>query len=61
VTDAVSERAETEMSISYGGRLVLTLLFGALFKIDVLVPAEQLGQARSVLAELETAREIRAF
>jgi hypothetical protein len=39
----------------------LSFFFGALFKIDVLVPAEQLGQARSVLAELETAREIRAF
>jgi len=39
----------------------LYFFFGALFKIDVLVPAEQLGQARSVLAELETAREIRAF
>jgi hypothetical protein len=39
----------------------LYFFFGALFKIDVLVPAEQLGQARSVLAELETAREISAF
>jgi hypothetical protein len=39
----------------------LYFFFGALFKIDVLIPAEQLGQARSVLAELETAREIREF
>ncbi|HTG34532.1 MAG TPA: DUF2007 domain-containing protein [Thermoanaerobaculia bacterium] len=39
----------------------LLFFFGALFKIDVLVPAEQLGHARSVLAELEMAREIRAF
>jgi hypothetical protein len=39
----------------------LYFFFGALFKIDVLVPADQLGQARSVLAELEAAREIRAF
>jgi hypothetical protein len=39
----------------------LTFFFGALFKIDVLVAAEQLGQARAVLAELEAAREIRAF
>ncbi len=39
----------------------LYFFFGALFKIDVLVAVEQLGQARAVLAELETAREIRAF
>jgi hypothetical protein len=39
----------------------LTFFFGALFKIDMLVPVEQLGRARSVLAELEMAREIRAF
>jgi hypothetical protein len=39
----------------------LFFFFGALAKIDVLVPAEQLGHARAILAELETAREIRAF
>jgi len=39
----------------------LYFFFGSLFKIDVLVPADRLGQARSVLAELETAREIRVF
>jgi hypothetical protein len=39
----------------------LYFFFGALVKIDVLVPAEQLGQARAVLAGLEAAREIREF
>jgi hypothetical protein len=39
----------------------LFFFFGALFKIDVLVPVEQLDRARAVMAELETAREIRAF
>jgi hypothetical protein len=39
----------------------LFFFFGALFKIDVLVPEEQLDRAREVLAELETAREVRAF
>jgi hypothetical protein len=39
----------------------LFFFFGALFKIDVLVPAEQLDRAREVLAEVETAREVRAF
>jgi hypothetical protein len=39
----------------------LSFFFGALFKIDVLVDAEQLDRAREVLAEVETAREVRAF
>jgi hypothetical protein len=39
----------------------LFFFFGALYKIDVLVPAEDLERAREVLAELEAAREIRAF
>jgi hypothetical protein len=39
----------------------LFFFFGALFKIDVLVPAEQLDRAREVLAEVGTAREVRAF
>jgi hypothetical protein len=39
----------------------LYFFFGALYKIDMLVPAEQLGRARTVLAELETAREVRVF
>jgi SecY translocase len=39
----------------------LYFFFGALYKIDMLVPAEQLDRARAVLAELETAREVRVF
>jgi hypothetical protein len=39
----------------------LFFFFGALYKIDMLVPAKQLGRAREVLAELETAREVRVF
>jgi hypothetical protein len=39
----------------------LFFFFGSLYKIDVFVPAEDLKRAREVLAELETAREIRAF
>jgi hypothetical protein len=39
----------------------LFFFFGALYKIDMLVPTEQLGRARAVLAELETAREVRVF
>jgi hypothetical protein len=39
----------------------LFFFFGALFKIDVLVAEEQLGRAREVLAEVETAREVREF
>ena len=39
----------------------LSFFFGALFKIDVLVDAEQLDRAREVLAEVGTAREVRAF
>jgi hypothetical protein len=39
----------------------LFFFFGALYKIDMLVPVDRLGQAREILAELETAREIRAF
>jgi hypothetical protein len=39
----------------------LFFFFGALIKIDVFVSADRLEQAREVLAELETAREIRAF
>jgi hypothetical protein len=39
----------------------LFFFFGALFKIDLLVPAEQLNRARQVLGELEMAREVRAF
>jgi hypothetical protein len=39
----------------------LFFFFGALYKIDVLVPEEQLGRAREVMAEVEMAREIKAF
>ncbi len=39
----------------------LFFFFGALYKIDMLVPAEQIDRARTVLAELETAREVRVF
>jgi hypothetical protein len=39
----------------------LFFFFGSLYKIDVLVPAENLEGAREILAELEMAREIRAF
>jgi SecY translocase/putative signal transducing protein len=39
----------------------LFFFFGSLYKIDVLVPAENLERAREILAELEMAREIRAF
>jgi hypothetical protein len=39
----------------------LFFFFGAIYKIDVLVPAEQLDRAREILVELEAAREIRAF
>jgi hypothetical protein len=39
----------------------LFFFFGPLYKIDVLVPADQLDRAREVLAELETAREVRVF
>lgn len=39
----------------------LYFFFGALFKIDVLVPSRHLDHAREVLAELEVAREIKVF
>lgn len=39
----------------------LFFFFGALFKIDVLVPWRHLGRARQILAELEAAREIKVF
>lgn len=39
----------------------LYFFFGALYKIDMLVPADQLGRAREVLAQLEMAREVRVF
>jgi len=39
----------------------LYFFFGPLYKIDMLVPAEQLDRAREVLAELEMAREVRVF
>jgi hypothetical protein len=39
----------------------LFFFLGPLFKIDVLVPREQLSRARQVLAELEAASEIKAF
>lgn len=39
----------------------LFFFFGPLYKIDMLVPTEQLDRAREVLAELETAREVRVF
>ena len=38
VTDAVSERAPTEVSIPYGGRLPLTLLLLALYVLGRFVP-----------------------
>jgi hypothetical protein len=39
----------------------LFFFFGAIYKIDVLVPEERLGRAREVMAEVEMAREIKAF
>lgn len=39
----------------------LFFFFGALYKIDVLVPEERLGRAREVMAEVEMAREIKIF
>jgi hypothetical protein len=39
----------------------LFFLFGALFKIDVLVPVADLDRARKVLAVLEMAREVEVF
>ena len=39
----------------------LFFFFGALYKIDVLVPEDRLVRAREVMAELEMAREIKAF
>ena len=39
----------------------LFFFFAALFKIDVLVPSRHLDRARQILAQLETAREIKAF
>jgi SecY len=39
----------------------LYFFFGALFKIDVFVPWRHLGRSREILAELEVAREIKAF
>ena len=39
----------------------LYFFFGALFKIDVLVPLRDLGRSREILAELEVAREIKVF
>jgi SecY/Putative prokaryotic signal transducing protein len=39
----------------------LYFLFGPLYKIDVLVPAEDLDEAGRVLAELEVAREVKVF
>jgi len=39
----------------------LYFFFGPLYKIDVLVPAEDLEDARGVLAELKVAREVKVF
>lgn len=39
----------------------LFFFFGALVKIDVLVPLKHLERSREILAELEVAREIKAF
>lgn len=39
----------------------LFFFFAALFKIDVLVPLRHLERSREILAELEAAREIKAF
>ncbi|HEX4960513.1 MAG TPA: hypothetical protein VF173_06720 [Thermoanaerobaculia bacterium] len=39
----------------------LLFFFGALYKIDVFVPTDQLDRARGVLADLEMAREVRVF
>jgi len=39
----------------------LYYFLGPLYKIDVLVPAEDLGDARDVLVELEAAREVKVF
>jgi hypothetical protein len=45
------------------GHVVRSLYFflGPLYKIDVLVPIEDLDEARGVLAELESARELKVF
>jgi len=54
---------EEEIAALARGHQLRSLLFffGALYKIDVLVPEEQLGRAREVMAEVEMAREIKAF
>lgn len=39
----------------------LLFFLGPMIKIDVLVPRDQLDEARAVLAELESAREIKVF
>jgi hypothetical protein len=49
-------------SLMRGYRLrALYFFFGALFKIDAIVPAEELDRAREVLVNLEGARELEAF
>ena len=54
---------EEEIAALARGHQLRSLLFffGALYKIDVLVPEERIGRAREVMAEAEMAREIEAF
>jgi hypothetical protein len=54
---------EEEIAAIARGHQLRSLLFwfGVLYKIDVMVPEEQLGRAREVMTEVQRAREIKAF
>jgi hypothetical protein len=60
----LAERLEEEgIDALARGHVLRSLYFflGPLYKIDVLVPVEDLEDARAVLAELEVAREVKVF
>jgi hypothetical protein len=60
----LAERLEEEgIDALARGRVLRSLYFflGPLYKIDVLVPIEDLDDARGVLAALESAREVKMF
>jgi hypothetical protein len=60
----LAERLEEEgIDALARGRVLRSLYFflGPLYKIDVLVPIEDLDDARGVLAALESAREVKVF
>jgi hypothetical protein len=59
----VERLAEEGIDALARGHVLRSLYFflGPLYKIDVLVPAEDLEDARGVLAELEVAREVKVF